>query len=223
MRTQISTSVSEETRRKADALVAQAGYTYRELVSIGIDRLYTEWQERSTMSAKYESVHLYEDNAGTLIVVANDDHGPAKGWIINDTASEAPDGFVADAKDLLAGGEDSWTLDTIEGASLFDTLETLNDTDGLAYLATYRANVLHCRRTDGPGSIYDEPGRAGSDYLRADVAALIYTAADGADHRAHRAATVQAIYDWLDNGDDGYGREIADLAAEWTEYTSAES
>jgi len=50
MKTQISTSVSEETRRKADALVAQAGYTYRELVSIGIDRLYTEWQERSTMS-----------------------------------------------------------------------------------------------------------------------------------------------------------------------------
>ena len=44
MRAQISTSVSEETRRKADALVNNGGYTYRELVSIGIDRLYAEWQ-----------------------------------------------------------------------------------------------------------------------------------------------------------------------------------
>jgi len=50
MKTQISTSFSEKTRRKADALVNDGGYTYRELVSIGIDRLYTEWQERSTMS-----------------------------------------------------------------------------------------------------------------------------------------------------------------------------
>jgi hypothetical protein len=45
MRAQISTSVSAETRRKADALVAQAGHTYRELVSIGIDRLYAEWRD----------------------------------------------------------------------------------------------------------------------------------------------------------------------------------
>jgi len=44
MRAQISTSVSAETRRKADALVNDGGYTYRELVSIGIDRLYAEWQ-----------------------------------------------------------------------------------------------------------------------------------------------------------------------------------
>ena len=55
MRAQISTSVSEDTRRKADALVNDAGYTYREIVSIGVDRLYAEWQG-GTMSTSPDRV-----------------------------------------------------------------------------------------------------------------------------------------------------------------------
>lgn len=217
MTSPVSFRPSAATLRQLDWLSAR--YKNRAyVITVAIDRMYQS--ERSTMSEQYESIHLYEDNADTLFVVANDDRGPAKGWIIRDPSSEASDGFTADARDLMAGGEDSWTVDTIEDDALFDTLETLNDTNGLSYLATYRARVLHCRRTDGGDGIYDEPGRAGREYLRADVAALIYTAADGADHKAHRAATVQAIYEWLDNGDDGYGREIADLAAEWREYNA---
>lgn len=56
MKTQISTSVSAETRRKANALVNDGGYTYRELVSIGIDRLYAEW--KSSMNS--ESIDTIE-------------------------------------------------------------------------------------------------------------------------------------------------------------------
>jgi hypothetical protein len=55
MRAQISTSVSKETRRKADALVNNGGYTYREIVSIGVDRLYAEWQG-GTMSTSPDRV-----------------------------------------------------------------------------------------------------------------------------------------------------------------------
>lgn len=52
-KTQISTSVSTETRRKAEELVERAGYTYREIVSIGVDRIYAEWQ-RSNMDNETE-------------------------------------------------------------------------------------------------------------------------------------------------------------------------
>jgi hypothetical protein len=57
-KTQISTSVSPETRRKADALTAQAGYTLREVISLGVDRLYAEWEERRP--TMYTDNELYD-------------------------------------------------------------------------------------------------------------------------------------------------------------------
>lgn len=220
MKGQVNVRVSDATHAKLDWLAKCHG-TQAEAVAVAIDRMYRE--ERSTMNEHYESIHLFEDNAGGLLLMAKDANGPAKGWLLNDPASEAPDGFVSDARDLLAGHEDAWTLDTVEGDALYDTLDTLKTTDrpnGLSYLAIYDARGLHCRRTDGADGLYDEPGRAGREYLRTDVAALVYSAADGADHKARRAETVQAIYEWLADGDDGNGATIADLAAEWREYSA---
>lgn len=212
--------LSPATIGKMDWLKATKGYaSLTAVIETAVDRMFV--QEGGTMTTKYESIHLYEDNAGTLFVVGKDANGPAKGWVINDPIGDAPAGFVADARDLLRGGASSWSVDTLEEDALFDTLETLNQTNSLSYLAIYDARGLHCLRTDGAEGIYDEPGRAGRDYLRADVAALVYSAADGADHKAHRAAVTQAIYEWLEQGDDGYGREIADLAAEWSEHPGA--
>ena len=42
MRTQISTSVSTETRKQANELVAQCGYSLRDVISIAIEKLHTE-------------------------------------------------------------------------------------------------------------------------------------------------------------------------------------
>jgi hypothetical protein len=44
VRTQISTSVSEETRRQAAAIMARTGYGLRELLTLAIDRMYREDQ-----------------------------------------------------------------------------------------------------------------------------------------------------------------------------------
>ena len=37
-----------------------------------------------------------------------------------------------------------------------------------------------------------------------------------------RCATRQEVYDWLIEGDGGVGRTLADLVAEWREYSAAE-
>ena len=55
----------------------------------------------------------------------------------------------------------------------------------------------------------------------AELAAAIYTEADGADHTEHAAAETQAIYEWLANGDGHEGEyTVAELAEEWLEYNS---
>ena len=54
----------------------------------------------------------------------------------------------------------------------------------------------------------------------AELAAAIYTEADGADHTEHAAAETQAIYEWLEQGDGGEGRTVVELAEEWAEYNS---
>lgn len=46
----------------------------------------------------------------------------------------------------------------------------------------------------------------------------IYTITDGADHRTHKADTVQAIYEWLAEGDVSDTDTADSLAGEWMEY-----
>ena len=50
------------------------------------------------------------------------------------------------------------------------------------------------------------------------LATAIYSETDGSDYEPHRAQTIAEIADWLSDGDDGAGRTVADLAAEWVEY-----
>ena len=53
-----------------------------------------------------------------------------------------------------------------------------------------------------------------------EIAYVIYDVVDGADHKQQKSATVQAIFEWLVNGDDVSHRTIDDLAAEWHEYNA---
>lgn len=53
----------------------------------------------------------------------------------------------------------------------------------------------------------------------AELAEAIYREVDGADHKQHKAALVQEIYDWLYNGSElMLCDSVESLAAEWREY-----
>ena len=126
MRAQISTSVSGETRRKADALVNDAGYTYREIVSIGVDRLYAEWQG-GTMSTSPDRVTV------TAARMIRPYVGPQ--WLIE----VHPNAEESDADDLAAINASEWgTLeDHLQGWGEYTSVIHVLDTDTyyLAHLA----------------------------------------------------------------------------------------
>jgi hypothetical protein len=56
------------------------------------------------------------------------------------------------------------------------------------------------------------------DEKLAELAAAIYTEADGTDDTEYRARITQEIYEWLVAGDGGVGRTVVDLAWEWRDY-----
>ncbi|NLD44896.1 MAG: hypothetical protein GX657_15550 [Chloroflexi bacterium] len=50
-RSQISTTVAAETRRRADILVEALGYTYREIVTLGIESLWNQYRREHMVTA----------------------------------------------------------------------------------------------------------------------------------------------------------------------------
>jgi hypothetical protein len=53
-RIQISTSVSEETRQQADELIAKYGYSLRDVITLGIEKLYQEKIRKETKMKRCE-------------------------------------------------------------------------------------------------------------------------------------------------------------------------
>jgi hypothetical protein len=86
VKTQISTSVSEETRRKADAIMARTGYGLRELLTVAIDRMYRE-------------AHMPEITAAQMI---RPYVGPQ--YLVE------PVGDVSDADDIAAINDADWVV-----------------------------------------------------------------------------------------------------------------
>ena len=105
-------------------------------------------------------------------------------------------------------------------AALIDSLEP-EDEDELARQAS-RAYEAIIRRYAARIPIQRDADGYVDETQAWELAERIYSEVDGADDKRHRAAVIAELADWIKEGDWPADKipNVADLAAEWREYTS---
>lgn len=111
-RTQIGTNVSQRTRQQVNELIAQAGYSLRDIVTIAIDRMHRK---------EIEGMNIYDKflPSQTVYSVDVDEHGQVISewsWIRlgqGGLGEDTPLGYIGqNIKDLAGFRKRSWDTDS---------------------------------------------------------------------------------------------------------------
>lgn len=138
-RTQFSTTVPEETRRRADAISARTGYTYREIVILGVNTLFQEGTMSTNRPSEIEraAVTILHDVRSAVV-------HPAVGQYIDSLVADptyadlTPEGI--DVHALYGTPAAAWATYGVESAPDTGVLALDRAAYGLARaLAQYRA------------------------------------------------------------------------------------